>query len=282
MVSSTSTTPYTYAATYNYPQLTSLQSLANAARVVSAGLKITSIASATSDAGLANAGLIPRDPFSPYGASVAGPTIAVNTTTDNGLPFIATTTATQGYNEFLSYEQTESFASRKGVTLFYRPEDPNDFEFRNYGFLNAFFTAGSPSLIENEGQQMSEPCFVVGLVGGSTSGSYMIESVLHVEYTVGPFSNSVVNTGVGTLTVDQAIAAQRTVFGTASNVVRQGIASGFNTALSAAAGYVRAGASGAAGNIVNRLANYFSSSDNQSTALVPVRGRRRYDLMEVD
>jgi len=274
---------YTYTASNLFPQLASLQSLANAARVISCGIKVTSTANATNDSGMLVAGLMPRDPFSPFSVSTV-PSVAINTITENGLPFTVTTVATQGAAQFLNYEQTESFAFRKGITVFYKPQDPTDFQFRNFGFMSDFT---SPPAARSEDMQMSEPFFVVGAVGTATGSTMLIELVLHVEYTTGPFVNSVVNTDQGVLTEDNLSSAARAVFGAVTNVAKEGISAGFNSAVTAYAGPVAgaiAGAvTGAAGNMVNRIGNYFASTDiNNNTAVVPVRGGRRINMMEVD
>jgi hypothetical protein len=281
---------YTYASTTaSFPQLASLQALANAARVISCGVKVTSSSNATNDSGIIVSGLLPRDPFSPFTAA-GTPTVTVNNTTENGLPFIDTTTATLGAQQFLDFEQTEAFAFRKGATVFFRPEDPVDLTFRNYGFM-ADYRAGSVTTVHTEDLQMSEPCFVVGLTGTATGSTALLEMVLHVEYTTGPFVNSVVNTGTGTMTNDNVINTVKAVFGAATNVAKQGIAAGFNAAVSsyagpvagAIAGGIANGVASSIGNFVNRTAGYFGSTDmNASTALVPTRRGRGYDLMELD
>jgi len=274
---------YTYAATNTFPQLASLQSLANAARTISCGLKVTSTSNATNDSGMLVSGLMPRDPFSPFSVATT-PAVAANTITENGLPFTGTAVATQGAAQFLNYEQTESFAFRKGITVFYKPQDPTDYQFRNYGFMSDYNAAPA---VRSEDMQMSEPFFVVGAVGTATGSTMLVELVLHVEYTTGPFVNSVVNTDMGTLTEDNLSSAARAVFGAVTNVAKEGISAGFNAAVTAYAGPVAgaiAGAvTGAAGNIVNRIGNYFASTDiNNNTALVPARGGRRINMMEVD
>lgn len=281
LVSATGGASYTYTVGPQFAQLASLVSLANAVRPISCGIKVTSTASATNDSGLITAGLIPRDNYSPFLITNATPpVVTINTNTQNGLPFIGSTTATQGFNEFLNYEQTEAFALRKGATVFYRPEDPEDLIFKSTGVLGAPTGGGS---IAADDQQMSYPEFVIGIAGSTvTTGTTLIEMVLHVEYTVGPFSNSVVNLGTGSMTENTIMAAIRQVFPNVSNTVKEGIASGFNAAGSTLGSYIRDGAAGAAGNIVNRVANYFSSTDAQGgTALVPT-GRRNLGMMEVD
>jgi hypothetical protein len=285
---------YTYTSTGNsFPQLASLVSLANGARTISCGIKITSTSNATNDSGMIVSGLMPRDNFSPFTAAVT-PTIVLNSTTENGLPFTDTTTATQGGQQFLNYEQTESFAFRKGPTTFYKPQDPNDFTFRNYGYMAPYGQFTGTNAVKTEDLQMSEPFFVVGAIGTAASSTMLIEMVLHVEYTTGPFVNAIVNTGMGTMTADALSAGARAVFGAATNVVKEGISAGFNAAVSAYAGPVAgaiAGAAsrvvtGAAGNIVNRLGNYFASTDiSPNTALVPTGRRGGFNmasLMEVD
>jgi hypothetical protein len=287
LASATATgTTYTYTAGNVFPQLASLQSLANAARVISCGLKVTSTSNATNDSGMLTAGLMPRDNFSPF--SLTGtPTVVANANTENGLPFTSTTSATQGAQQFLNYEQTESFAFRKGITVFYKPQDPTDFQFRNFGFMADF----NPGSVRSEDMQMSEPFFVVGAVGTASGSTMLVELVLHVEYTTGPFVNSIVNTGQGTLTPSSLTAAARAVFGAVTNVAKEGISAGFNAAVTAYAGPVAGSIAGtitgAAGNIANRIGNYFASTDiSANTALVPT-GRRGGNfnvasLMEVD
>jgi hypothetical protein len=273
LVSSTSGPPYTYTvAGVVFQQTADLQARANGARVVAMGVRLTSIASATNDAGLVVAGLLPRDDIVP-GSSTTDNTV-------NGLPIDATTTATQGVTTFLNFEQTESFALRKGVSVFWRPLDPVDFTFRNWGTID---TLGTGELPENF---CGNPV-VIGIQNATTSAPTLLEVVLHLEYTQGPFVSSVANMGRGRMSTPFVEAAADNVFGISTNTVKEGISGGFRAIGGAIAGgvgrVVGAAIGGAAGNIVDRLGNYFSSTDAQGgTALIPSRRGRRVNMMEVD
>jgi len=255
-----------------FQQTADLQARANGARVVAMGVRLTSIASATNDAGLVVAGLLPRDDIVP-GSSTTDNTV-------NGLPIDATTTATQGVTTFLNFEQTESFALRKGVSVFWRPLDPVDFTFRNWGTID---TLGTGELPENF---CGNPV-VIGIQNATTSAPTLLEVVLHLEYTQGPFVSSVANMGRGRMSTPFVEAAADNVFGISTNTVKEGISGGFRAIGGAIAGgvgrVVGAAIGGAAGNIVDRLGNYFSSTDAQGgTALIPSRRGRRVNMMEVD
>lgn len=283
--------PYTYATgslPSSFPQASSLATIANAARVVSMGVKVTSSSSATNDNGVVTMGLLPRDPVAVQVTS--GSLVVLPTTTVNGLPLFATTSASVGSPEILNFEQTESFALRKGATAFWRPLDPLDFEFNEIAVNNPYSAGGGAGGAIPSQAIVGNP-IVIGLTGISTSSTVMLEVVLHLEYTKGPFVASVVNVGTGTMTSSFVERAADIVFGANTNTVREGITSGFQAAGNAIGGAIAGGVGRAigstigraAGNITNRLANYFSSTDAQgSTALVPSSRGRRYNMMEVD
>jgi hypothetical protein len=272
LVSTTQTPggPYVYTLGPTFPQQAQLATIANGVRVVAAGLKITSTASAANDNGLVVSGLLPRDNFSPNALNPSGPSITQNTTTENGLAMFPTSTALLGFNEFLNLDQTESFAARKGATIWYRPEDPLDFTFKSLGFLKAIS-------IQDEDIQIATPSFAVGLVGAAVGSTFLFELVLHVEYTTGPFVPSIMNAGMGNLTADGLQSIASAIFKTATNTAREGINAAFQGGMQNVAGT----AARAAGNIINRVANYYSSTDNAG-AMVPYAGGRAYNMMEVD
>jgi hypothetical protein len=244
-------------------------------------VKITSVSSATSDNGLVCGGLLPRDNFQT--ADLSAGAVVVNTVTENGFPFnlgSGITTATKGFNEFLNFDQVESFALRKGITGFWRPLDPLDYVFKNAGVINVSYLGGNAG---EDIQQAGNP-IVIGLVGLTTSTSQLlIETVLHGEYTQGPFTSSVVNLGTGKMTTSFVQTAADIVFGAATNTAVEGISRSFAQAVGGAIGSVGSAAGRVAGNIANRLANYYSSTDAQGgTALIPSGRGRRYNMMEVD
>jgi hypothetical protein len=214
------------------------------------------------------AGLLPRDEYDPFTIVTSGGVTVYGeqSLTVNGLMFNITSSGAVsniGYNEFLSFEQTEAYALRKGVSAFYRPQDPLDFTFRNTYLLNDPATAqiSGATPVQDTNEQPGQPCFVVGITGGTSSSTFLLEMILHVEYTTGPFVSAVVNTGRGSLTADQCQFAAERVFGSATNVVREGISTVFNAAIRGAAGV----GSAAFGNMANRASNYFSSTDNAQT-----------------
>jgi len=284
LASTTNTTPYTYTPTLTFPQLASLQTIANGVRVVAAGIKVTSTASATQDSGAIVAGCLPRDNYAPTTVTTGTPAAAVvNLVTENGLPFAVgggTVIANVGVNELANMEQTETFALRKGATIFFRPQDPNDFIFKNeYQLVNGLNAAGTVATIDD--LQPSSPVLACGILSGTAAAPFMLEIVLHVEYTVGPFTAAVINTDRGSMTPDVVQRAADTVFGKATNLVREGITGGFAMGAGAIANWMVPGSGAIVGNLVNRAANYFTNSQN-ATTVVSRRTRQELDVDMVD
>jgi hypothetical protein len=237
------------------------------------GVRVTSLANATNDGGLVTAGLCPRDNYIPVTFSgTSSPTLAYPTNTENGLPFVASTTATIGVNEMLDFDFTEPFPVRCGTTVFWKPEDPLDFTFKDVG--QVVVPNNNPDEI-----QASYPAILVGVTGAASASTFLLEVVLHVEYTQGPFVASSQNLGTGKNTADQLMATTRSIFGQATSTAIKGLVNTFVDS-SAPGRLVKAGANYIANKFAARLSNTYSSSDNQQ--MVVRRGGRRYDTMELD
>jgi hypothetical protein len=197
LLSSGSASPtYTYAvnANFSFPGGASLDALAAEGRIIAAGIRITSIDNANNNQGVVTIGCLPRN-------QVATPNVGNDA---DGIPFAATTTATQGYAQFFNYLQTESYPLRCGASAVWRPQDPLDFTFREVGVLGpvANFASGADLT----------PCFVIGITGASTTGNVLVELVSHIEYTVSSGTTGVVATGDGNMSEADVYSVAKQTF----------------------------------------------------------------------
>jgi len=255
MSSVTQSPPYTYTAFASpngaFPQTAQIQAEANGGRVIAMGIKVISMASDNSNQGLIRIGLTSRDPDNP----------GSNDTT-NGLPLVPSTTSTQGFNEFMSYDQCDSFPLRLGSRCVWKPQDPLDFTFRSSGVITDANTgAGSTN------EEQSSPCFTVGMIGTATSSSQVtFEMVLHLEYTQGPFTTSAGAAQVGTMTLDQAQGSVYQTFRGLTNLARMGVDGAVNAAYRGGTRLAYGAGAAVANNLVrnirNRLGNWASNGVN--------------------
>lgn len=194
------TTPYVYTAN-SYPNGASLIASSLGARVIAAGMRITSIANSTQDSGLLTIGCLPREVTSTSGL------------TPRGTPMTATTTATQGFNEFQNYAECEIFPLKNGAACVYRPQDPVDFTFRDTLVVN------------NTAWQLDEPLtpvFVAGISGGTSGSSVMIEITAHLEYTPAQQFIGIADLENGNISEQGLVDAIKGVFGDNQNTATPG------------------------------------------------------------
>jgi len=252
LFSNTAAAPYVYAVgnpgfAGTYPSGAGLQGIANGARIISAGVRVCSVASATADSGVITIGCLPREMLS-------DPIIAGGTT-QGGFPVAATIVATQGFNEFLNYLQTESYPLKCGASAFYRPQDPLDYTFRTIPVVT-----GPPAPLI-AGTELT-PFFVVGISGATALSSVLVEQILHLEYTVSDAITGVVNTGIGDITQQGLIDAAKALFGTLVDTTIEGVAGGIADAAFNVGGRVLKGILGPNRNRKNPgAASSYSSSD---------------------
>jgi hypothetical protein len=202
----TASSPYTYTNAGSYPSYAALLNVASGARVIASGVRVMSAASATNDNGLVTIGCLPRDRTLP----------ADITSTVEGFPAIGSTTATQGFTQFLNYLQTESYPLKQGASSFYRPQDPLDFQFRLSPNIDA-------AVITSHDLQ---PFFVVGISNATSGQTILFELITHVEYTVSGDSAGIINTGFGTLSTHDVTQASTSVFGNAIDSSISGVVGG--------------------------------------------------------
>jgi hypothetical protein len=234
MESNSFDSPYSYnGTTYTFPQGPGIGALSTGGRIVAAGIRVTSLQSSTSDQGLITIGCLPRD------------SAAFDTTThlsSGGFPWYTAAAATQGFNEFQNYLQTETFPFRCGASSVWRPEDPLDFEFRTQ------VTSG-PNTPDITSYTPLCPFFVVGFSGTAPSAQFLVEMISHIEYTINEGTTGVVNTAMGNMSSVESCGVAKKLFGGLVNTAFQGISGGLS---GAAGGLLKAGI-GAAGS-------YFESS----------------------
>jgi hypothetical protein len=238
---------YTFAPNSNWPSANALQTLANGARIIAAGVRVFTVQSATTDQGTLTVGCLPREATNFTGAG----NLPI---TEGGFPYSIVTGPTQGANEFLNYTATETYPLRDGATVVYRPQDPLDLTFR-HEIVDGFGTIGS--------QQETEltPFFVVGIIGAAASSSVMVEVMAHLEYTVADGVAGVVNTGIGSMTTPTAFGVLKSLFGTVIDTTKQGVTGGFRAL---GQGF----AQGLFGGRLSQSASAYSSSDLRSSPLI--------------
>jgi hypothetical protein len=237
LVSPTLSAPYTYTAVPGlYPGTATIEALAANGRIVSSGIRLVTTESATNNQGIITIGCLPRTNALPTG----GVTI-------DGFPYGATTTATQGYNEFFNYLQTESYPLKCGASAFYRPEDPLDFTFRGMNISGVSDIYGGDDLL---------PFMVVGISGALSGAHLLIEVVTHIEYTVVSGTTGVVNTGMGSMGVQDVINTGKALFGKLTDTTIEGVNGGLLGKVASTLGRV------AYDRISDSVGNYFSNSNN--------------------
>jgi len=206
LLSVSTAAPYTYTVNGSFGSGSNLASIALGARVISAGVRISSVASSQSDNGIITAGCLPRETAG-IGANFAG------NCSNTGMPFLNTTIATQGFNEFNNYAQTEIFPVKDGFSCVYRPTDPVDFTFRD-------------TLVTGPNTYVSEeplsPYFVVGVSGITAGTALMVEYTVHLEYTVAEGFTGVVDQEMGQLTTPQLAKIANSTFSDSSNTATPG------------------------------------------------------------
>jgi len=247
ITSSTASSPYTYGVVSGpYPGSSALAALAPNGRIVASGLRVVTTASATNNQGVVTIGCLPR--------SAVRNATDVSVTLD-GFPTQATTVATQGFNEFFNFLQTESYPLKDGASAFYRPEDPLDYTFRD-------ITVQSPADLAF-GEDL-QPFIVVGVTGAAASSVLLFELVTHIEYTVTTGTTGVVNTGRGDMAQQDLIDVAKGVVGDAVDSTIAGVVGGLDlkTALiqsgvSAVKGVGRAGL-----RYLANAASAYSNSNN--------------------
>jgi hypothetical protein len=224
-----------------YPGSSSLAGLAPNARVVASALRVCTTTSATNNQGIVTIGSLPR--------SAVGS--GTNLTID-GFPTGAATAATQGFNEFFNYLQTESYPLKDGASAFWKPEDPLDFTFRD------ILVTG----ISNIGPQEDiSPFIVVGVTGAQASSNLLVELITHLEYTVTTGTTGVVDTGYGRMSQQGLIDSVKSVFSGAIDSTISGVVGG----LDLKAGLTRGGSrllQAGARYLTDAAGNYFSNSNN--------------------
>jgi hypothetical protein len=217
--------PYTYAllSAFNFPGGASLANIAAEARVIAAGIRVISIDNANNNQGVLTIGCLPRNQAATGGA---------NNDAD-GIPFSSSTTATQGYSQFYNYLQTESYPLREGASAVYRPQDPLDFTFRDVPVLSTSTVVPGNDLV---------PPFVVGVAGGSATGSLLIEIIAHIEYTVSSGAIGVIGTGDSSISSQGIVDVVKTSFRDMVDTTFSGVRGGLlNAATQVASGVAKAG-----------------------------------------
>jgi hypothetical protein len=204
--------PYSYNATSfgKFPQGPSMSFIATGGRIIAAGIRVTSLQNSTADQGLITIGCLPRETVDVVGTDGL---------TQGGFPYFTTTTATQGFNEFMNYLGTETYPFRCGASAVWRPEDPLDFTFRSQ-------VTSSASVPDVGSLTPLIPFFVVGISGTATGASVLVELISHIEYTITEGTTGVVNTGMGSMSSIDSFKTAKSLFAGLVNTSFEGITGG--------------------------------------------------------
>jgi hypothetical protein len=239
-VSTSAASNYTYTIQSGpYPGSSALVGLSPSGRVIASGLRLVTTSSATNNQGIVTIGCLPRSSVQASASTAL---------TIDGFPAAATTTATQGFNEFFNYLQTESYPLKLGASAFFRPEDPLDYTFRDI-ITNG---AGSTQL----GEDLT-PFIVAGVTGAAASSVMLVEIITHIEYTVTTGTTGVVNTGTGRMSQQGLIDSAKSIFSDTVDSTIQGVVGGMGLKKM----LLGAGAN-LASKALSSAGNYFSNTNN--------------------
>jgi hypothetical protein len=246
LVSTSSAAPYSYgpAGGGGFPASTvsTLQSLAAAARVVSMKVKVYTLASATNDSGALTVGLCPTDPsFSNlnqsgvvvpavFGVAQVSGTVAfgsINAYSQAGYPITGLgTIGTQGFNEFPAEDWSDTMPLKDGAAIFWLPEDPSSLVFRNDRIRQSLeaspVATGTAQALQVGTVNMSEiqdPFVCIGLTGLTANSTVNVEIFLNLEYTVTSGASNVIETKAGSMDSVQAFHVVKRVGGDLQNTV---------------------------------------------------------------
>jgi len=246
MFSQTGSAPYNYvsAGGFNASEVTTLQTLANSARVVSCKVKVYSTSSATSDNGALTVGLSPADRGF-FGGSASfvsqelAPNFAATALSANsnqislgGYPITTvlagsadpTNLSTQGFNEFPSEDWTDTVPLKTGASIFWLPQDPNSMIFLpdrlRQTVVAQINAAGAPAGQPLNKSEIYDPFFVIGLSGlTATTSTFNVEVFLNLEYTVTSGANNVIETRPGCMNSIEQFSVAKKIGGNLQNYV---------------------------------------------------------------
>lgn len=177
----------------DFPQKTAVTALYEKVRLLAAGVRLIPAANSTADSGLIASALIP----------------GLRSADINSFGQITTTTAIYGFNEYPTFPQAALTPFKNGVTVLWRPQDPNSFVFREAPLTD---TAGSIA-----DSLQDQPFMVVGVSGLAfpTGGTpFIIEFIAHYEGIIAAGNAGVIELSRAPPTPDAAaIAAADRVFG---------------------------------------------------------------------
>jgi len=203
--------PYNYGAQIVnlFPQTTAIVALYEKARLLAAGFRLIPMQNSTNDAGQISSALIP----------------GVRASNVNNFGIITGNTATQGFNEMLSYPETLSSPFKEGASIYWRPQDPNSFVFREATMTDTQSTT-------NETLQ-DVPFLMMGLSGIANPCSYIVEMISHFEGTIAAGNAGVIDLQRAPPTSElTALSAADRVFGQGNRTSRPGSYGPFNPRIS--------------------------------------------------
>jgi hypothetical protein len=219
MLSTSAASTYTYgpwSAISQFPQYPAVTALYEKARLLSGGVRLIPTTNSTNDGGQISSALVP----------------SVRVADVNAFGQITSTTATQGFNEYPNYPETLVTPFRDGSTVFWRPQDPNSFVFKE-SILTDNATASASSSFSQETLQ-GQPFIVFGINGTTTGASCVFEFIAHYEGTIAAGNAGVIELKRSPPTNDgTAIAAADKVFGYGNRTSVPGYVKGYRDSMAA-------------------------------------------------
>jgi hypothetical protein len=184
--------PYAFAPSNptQFPQYPAITALYEKVRVLAAGVRIIPMQNSTNDAGQVSTALVPG--------------LRLSDQTNFGQ--VTTLAATYGVIEYANFPETLQSPFKLGATIFWRPQDPNSFVFREAPLID---TASSMSdSIQNQ------PFMIAAIAGAASLAAYIVEFIVHYEGTIAAGNAGVIDLQRAPPTSDlQALKAADLVFG---------------------------------------------------------------------
>jgi hypothetical protein len=240
LISATAAAPYQYTLgppfTWNASTSLTLQSLAASARVVSAKLKIYTVASATADNGAIVAGLCPRDDgfFGPNQTSTQDPVASANlvdnyNVSSSGYPITNSAVGTsfggfkasQGFNEFPSEDWTDTSPLKDGASVFWLPQDPQSLIFLSDRLRPQTISLTGATSFTNtiNASPIVDPFFCIAITGATVGSIVNFEFFLNLEFVTTSGASSIVATETGSMSSVQSFGIVKQVGANLQNMV---------------------------------------------------------------
>lgn len=220
MVSTTGAAPYSYGnLSPNYPQYTTISQLYEKARLLAGGFRLIPTMPSLTDGGSVTSALIPS--------------IRVSDVVNFGQ--VLTTAAIYGVNEYPNFPESLVTPFKVGASVYWRPQDPNSFVFKESPITDSSTGSASSSFIQETLQGV--PFIVMSIAGMSTNAQFTVEIISHFEGTIAAGNTGVIDLQrANPVTDSSAIAAADRVFGDSNRTAKPGWIGPYNSNLGSSKG----------------------------------------------